>query len=177
MGEGPVAFVVRPDEGTHLRGPAGGPSIIKARAETTGGVFAFLQVGVGPGQGPPEHVHANEDEMWFVHLGDFRFLTDGRLLDAPEKSFVFVPRGTSHCFQNVTDEPGEVLVMFTPGGMERFFELHAALPAGPADPAAYGEIAAACAMTVTGPPLGTRPPGWEATRLEVPSTSTPLTPR
>lgn len=150
------AFVVGPQEGQVLRGPAGGPSVVKATSATTGGRMAFLQVGIGPGDGPPEHRHAGEDEWWFIHRGDFRFVADGALLDAPQGSFVFVPRGVSHCFQNVGATEGEVLVGFSPGGMERFFELHAALPPGPVDPAAYAEIAARCGMTVTGPPLGAR---------------------
>lgn len=146
-------FAVPTDGGQIVRGPAGGPTAIKARTETTAGSFTCLEVQIGPGQGPPEHTHAREDEMWYVLSGDFRFIADGDILHAPQGTFVFVPRGTSHCFQNTTDTPARMLVMFTPAGMERFFELHAALPDGPVDADAYRDIADRCWMTVTGPPL------------------------
>ncbi|MDH4309379.1 MAG: hypothetical protein OEX04_18060, partial [Acidimicrobiia bacterium] len=54
-------------------------------------------------------------------------------------AFVFMPRGTAHCFQNLEDRPSRILVLLTPAGMERFFEEHANLPSGPVDPARYQE--------------------------------------
>lgn len=147
------AFVVPAGAGTVIRGPVGGPTIIKAGTAETGGTFTLLENHVPPRQGPPLHVHAREDEMWYVLDGHFRFRADDELLDAPAGSFVFVPRGTHHCFQNIGDETARILVMFTPSGMERFFEEHAALPPGPVDPDVYREIARRNWMDVVGPPL------------------------
>lgn len=152
------AFVVPPDAGTVIRGPVGGPTIIKAATAQTGGAFTLLENNVPPRQGPPLHVHAREDEMWWVLDGHFRFRADLELLDAPTGSFVFVPRGTNHCFQNIGDEMGRILVMFTPSGMERFFEEHADLPPGPVDPDVYRAIANRNWMDVIGPPLGESDP-------------------
>jgi len=96
--------------------------------------------------------------MWYVLEGHFRFRADEEILDAPADSFVFVPRGTAHCFQNIGGEPARILVMFTPSGMERFFEQHADLPPGPADPDAYRAIARGCWMEVVGEPLAVSDP-------------------
>lgn len=153
MARSTKAFVVLDGEGGTIRGPAGGPTTIKARTETTAGTFTFLENVIGPKQGPPRHIHAREDEMWYILEGRFRFFVDGDILDAPQGSFVFVPRGTAHCFQNVGDTPARILVMFTPSGMERFFEEHAALPPGPVDKERYRQIARDCFMEVVGPPL------------------------
>jgi mannose-6-phosphate isomerase-like protein (cupin superfamily) len=147
------SFVIRPGDGDHIVGPVGGPATIKARTESTGGSFALIENVVAPQQGPPLHTHAREDEMWFVQAGELRFRIEDEIVEAPEGSFVFVPRGTRHCFQNVGDGPATVLVMFTPSGMERFFEQHAGLPAGESDPAAYRAIANNNWMDVAGPPL------------------------
>ncbi len=152
------SFVVPPDGGRVLRGPAGGPTRFLAGVAETGGTFTLVENTIGPGQGPPQHLHAREDEMWFVREGDLRFIADGEILAAPEGSFVFVPRRTPHCFQNIGDGPATVLVMFTPAGMERFFERHAELPDGPVDPEAYARIAHDSWMEVVGPPLGTSHP-------------------
>ena len=147
------AFVVPNGEGEVVRGPAGGPAIIKARTEDTNGSLSLLEVTVGPKEGPPAHAHLREDEAWYPLDGRFRFVADDRLFEAAPGAFVFVPRGTVHCFQNLEDRPSRILVLFTPSGMERFFEDHARLPAGPVDPARYKEIAERSWMEVAGPPL------------------------
>ena len=153
------SFVVRPGEGRLISGPAGGPTTITADTGRTGGAFTFLENVIGPRQGPPRHVHRREDEMWYVLDGNFRFIADDRVFDAPEGAFVFVPRGTAHCFQNLEDRPSRILVMFTPSGMERFFEEHAVLPPGDVDPERYREIAERNWMEVVGPPLAESHPG------------------
>jgi len=153
-----VPFVVPPGGGTTIRGPVGGPLTIKARAETTAGAVALIDNVVAPGQGPPLHVHAHEDEMWYVLEGHFRFRANTEMLDAPAGSFVFIPRGTHHCFQNIGDQPARILVMFTPAGMERFFERLAELPPGPVDPETYRALANACWMDVVGEPLAVSDP-------------------
>jgi mannose-6-phosphate isomerase-like protein (cupin superfamily) len=156
---GPVnPFVVQPGEGENLRGPAGGPTTLKARAETTNGAFTLLENIVAPGQGPPLHLHIREDEMYYILGGHLRFKADDRMFDAPTGSFMFIPRGTPHCFQNIGDAPAKILVMFTPAGMERFFEGHATLPPGPIDPDAYRAISHSAWMTVLGPPLAETDP-------------------
>jgi hypothetical protein len=66
---------------------------------------------------------------------------------------VFVPRGTPHCFRNVSEQPAKVLILFTPSGMEQFFDRFALLPAGPVDPATFSDLGSAAAMEVVGPPL------------------------
>lgn len=146
------AFVVGPGDGREIRGPVGGPTVLKATTDETGGTVACLETVVPPGGGPPLHLHRREDELWYVLAGHFRFRADDELLDAPLGSFVFVPRRTRHCFQNVARENGRVLVLFTPAGMERWFEGHARLSL-PVDPDAYRRLSDEHFMEVAGPPL------------------------
>lgn len=146
-------FVVLAGEGEVLRGPAGGPTRILARAETTNGGFTALENVIAPAQGPAEHIHVREDEMYYIFDGTIRFKAAGCYFDAPAGAFMFIPRGTRHCFQNVGDKPARLLVMFAPAGMERFFEGQAAMPPGPPDPETYRQIAHAAWMEVVGPPM------------------------
>ncbi|HEY6398268.1 MAG TPA: cupin domain-containing protein, partial [Solirubrobacteraceae bacterium] len=97
------------------------------------------------------HTHENEDESWYVIEGELRFKLGVDVHRAPAGSFVLVPRGEPHCFQNVADAPARILVMFTPAGMERFFDRFAALSA--ADPEAFRSIGAPLGMEVIGPSL------------------------
>jgi len=88
--------------------------------------------------------------------GELRFKLGGELQLAPAGSFVFVPRGTPHCFQNVTAAPARILVMFTPAGMEHFFDRFAELSAP--DPEAFRTIGEPLGMDVVGPPLAQSDP-------------------
>jgi len=113
---------------------------------------------IPPGEGPPMHVHAHEDESWYVLEGELRFSLDGELAAAPTGTFVFVRRGTPHCFQNVGDAPARILVLFTPSGMERFFERFATLPSGRFDPESFRTAGREAGMDVVGPPLAVSHP-------------------
>jgi mannose-6-phosphate isomerase-like protein (cupin superfamily) len=146
-------FVVPAGGGTRLRAPIGGPVLIKAGTETTSGTFALLEVTWPPLAGPPLHVHAREDEMWWILEGDWRFQMDDQTHRVRAGSFAFVPRGVTHSFQNVGQTAARILVMFTPSGMDRFFEQQAELAPGRGDPEAYEAIAQNNWMRVTGPPL------------------------
>ena len=146
-------FVVLAGGGDVIRGPVGGATIIKARAETTNGAVTAVETVVAPGQGPPLHIHVREDEMYYVQEGQLRFKAGDRLFEAPKGAFMFIPRGTAHCFRNFGEVPAKILVIFTPAGMERFFEGHAGLPAGPVDSEAYRQVAHAAWMEVVGPML------------------------
>jgi quercetin dioxygenase-like cupin family protein len=151
-GAAPIA--VGPGEGPTIEGPAGGPLTFKVRGEQTNGALTAFENVIAPGDGPPLHVHAAEDESWYVLEGDLRFRLGTQIAAAPAGSFVFVPRGTPHCFQNVGAQPARILVLFTPSGMERFFDRFASLPAGPVDPDAFRRIGREVGMDVVGPPLG-----------------------
>jgi mannose-6-phosphate isomerase-like protein (cupin superfamily) len=150
-GAAPIAM--GPGEGATIQGPAGGPLTFKARGEQTNGILTAFENTIAAGDGPPLHLHANEDEAWYVLEGELRFRLDEEIASAPAGSFVFVPRGTPHCFQNVGEQPARILVVFTPAGMERFFDRFASLPAGPVDPEAFRSIGAEVGMQVLGPPL------------------------
>lgn len=154
MAPGVKPFVVLAGEGEQIPGPAGGTATFKARAGDTNGTFTALENDIAPGQGPAMHIHVREDEMYYVLAGAVRFSADGSFLPAPAHSFVFIPRGTPHCFRNDGADPAKLLVMFAPAGMERFFEEVAALPPGPVAPPTLQEIGRHAWMQVVGPPLG-----------------------
>jgi quercetin dioxygenase-like cupin family protein len=147
----PVA--VGPGEGETIQGPAGGPLTFKVRGEQTAGALTAFENVVAPGDGPPLHRHAGEDEAWYVLAGELEFRLGEQTARAPAGSFVFVPRGTPHAFRNAGAGRARILVLFTPAGMERFFDRFAQLPPGPVDPAAFARLGEPLGMEVLGPPL------------------------
>jgi quercetin dioxygenase-like cupin family protein len=152
------AFAVGPGEGETIEGPAGGPLTFKARGGQTGDALTALENVIAPGDGPPLHTHRDEDESWYVLEGALRFRLGPDLHEAPAGTFVFVPRGVVHAFQNVGERPARILVLFTPSGMERFFDRFAQLEPGPPDPRVFAEIGGAVGMEVVGPPLAVSDP-------------------
>jgi quercetin dioxygenase-like cupin family protein len=142
-----------PGAGVTVENPLGGPLTFKARGHETNGRMVAFESTAAPGEGPPLHVHANEDEVVYALEGTFRFQLDGEVRDAPPGSFMFIPRGAAHTWQNVGSTPGRLLVLFTPAGMEAFFERFAE-DAGEASPAeAFRRFGREAGMDVVGPPL------------------------
>jgi quercetin dioxygenase-like cupin family protein len=148
--------IVRPGDGRTIQGPAGGPLAFKVRGDETEGELTVFENVIAPGDGPPAHLHEAQDESWYVLDGMLRFRLDSALEEAPAGSFVFVPRGTVHCFQNVGEDPARILVIFNPAGMEPFFEQFAELPTVEAE--AFARLGAEVGMKVVGPPLAVSHP-------------------
>src|SRR5215207_3668178 len=86
-------IVMGPGGGQTVANPAGGRLTYKARSGQTAGALTAWESTAAPGEGPPLHLHVNEDEFMYVLEG--RLLL--RLADtdhtAPAGSFVFIPRG------------------------------------------------------------------------------------
>jgi len=142
-----------PGEGETIQGPVGGPLTFKARAAQTGGTLTAFENVVPPGEGPPLHLHRDVDESWYVLEGELRFRLGEDVREAPAGSFVFVPRRTPHCFQNPGAGPARILVMFTPAGMESFFDRQAAMGDGPLDQESFRTLGREAGMEILGPPL------------------------
>jgi quercetin dioxygenase-like cupin family protein len=103
-------------------GPGGGTySVVTRSRETAGRHFAF-EASEPPGGGPPLHTHATEDEYFAVLDGEFTFYIDGCVTTVTAGGSAFVPRGVPHCFKNCSTRDARMLVLFTPGQIEGFFD-------------------------------------------------------
>ena len=101
----------------------------------------------------PVHVHAGEDESWYVVEGTLRFRIGDEHSEAPAGSFVLVPpRRAARLPGTSAPPPARILVIFTPSGMEAFFDRFAAA-SGPPDPALFRSLGSEVGMDVVGPPL------------------------
>ena len=144
-------FAVQAGSGTVLETPIGGTAVVKADAGQTAGAVSVVELVVGPRNGPALHRHQREDELWVVVDGEFRFKAGDQMLEASTGGMAFGPRGLAHCFQNTGDEPGRLLVVTTPAGLEGFFRDFAAH----GDPARLVETGLAYGLEFVGPPLPT----------------------
>jgi mannose-6-phosphate isomerase-like protein (cupin superfamily) len=120
--------------------------VIRASADTTGGAFTVFEE-----RDPvdtPLHVHAHEDELFYVLEGEHVFQVGDEELRVGPGGVVFAPRGVPHAQRRVVPRTGRVLAMTSPAGFEGFFrELAAADAAGRLGPQAYAEASAKHGIT------------------------------
>lgn len=100
----------------------GGRYQIKARAESTGGALGLVEASLYKGFGPPLHVHHREDEGIYVMEGKIRFRQGEEEFIGTPGTWVWGPRGVPHAFK-VEADSARMLVIATPGGFERMFEV------------------------------------------------------
>lgn len=114
--------VLGPDEGVSVANPVGGSITFKVRGPETHGDLLVLETVAAAGEGPPLHTHADEDEFLYVLDGRFQFRLEDDVSDAPAGTCMYIRRGVPHTWRNVSDAPARMLAVFTPAGMEAFFE-------------------------------------------------------
>lgn len=135
-GEG---LLVGPDDGTLLTNPIGGRMVVKIRDADTAGAYSVHDNTIPPGSpGPRPHIHHHHEETFYVLEGELTLRVGPRKIMVPAGSFAVVPRGVVHQPSNPGAQPTRVLLVFSPSGMDRFFEEAAQnrlpLQAAPSDP-------------------------------------------
>ena len=128
----------------------------KAKGEETGGAYSLLEVLI-TGEGPPQHIHNDADEAFYVVEGEVDVKRGEETLHAAAGAFVLIPRGTVHTTWNTGSTPAKLLAIFSPPGFENYF-METGEEGKEPDIAAYMEKANAVAekyhLEITGPPLG-----------------------
>lgn len=142
--------------GVSVENPVGGAITFKLTSDESGGTLTAIETTAAPGEGPPLHVHRDEDELIYVLDGRYRIKLADDMIDAPAGSFVFIPRGTPHTWQNIGDTPARFFATVMPAAtrFEQFFMRYAALPPEERGQEAFARLARDTqAMEVLGPPL------------------------
>jgi mannose-6-phosphate isomerase-like protein (cupin superfamily) len=136
MATGPLGFALHADGGERLM--FGDVTVlIRASAETTRGAFTVFEE-VPPMVDTPLHVHANEDEMFYVLEGEHIVRCGDDEFRLGPGGVVFLPRGIPHSQRRVVPGQGRLLVLTSPAGFEGFFrELAEAERAGTLGPDTY----------------------------------------
>jgi mannose-6-phosphate isomerase-like protein (cupin superfamily) len=135
----------------------GRPLIIAATGEDTHESFGVVEEVVGPGGGPPLHVHHAFDELFYILAGEFTWQIGDVRASGGVGTVGFVPRGTAHTWQNSGPEAGRMLFVFTPAGFERFLVQLSTLPVETLTMESVNEMSAAYQTTYVGPPLAALP--------------------
>ena len=125
--------LLAPEDGLRLQSGPGRDLIFKVTGEETGGAFDYFIVEVAPHGGPPLHVHHAQEESIHVLKGRFKVRIGDEEQVLEQGGFAFMPSGLPHAFLNLSDEPAEIVVVYTPGGgppSTRSWSAHAERRAG-----------------------------------------------
>ena len=108
-----TGFVLGPGEG-----PAydfhGAGVVIKASGGDTLGQLAVMESAYPPGRSVRAHVHAGEDEMFYLLAGELSGFCGEDRWTATPGTFVFVPRDCQHGFEVTSAEPARAIVVTGP---------------------------------------------------------------
>lgn len=109
--------VLAPDSGrTYSMGRI--TAVFKADGAETAGRYSISEWWLEPNtKGPGAHSHP-EDDVFFVLAGTMSFLVDKTWIDAPAGSFVLIPGGITHDFENRSAVKAGALNFSAPGDFE-----------------------------------------------------------
>jgi mannose-6-phosphate isomerase-like protein (cupin superfamily) len=81
--------------------------------------FTFGMIEIAPGRELESHVHADEDDAFYIVEGELTFTFGDREVPAPPGTFVLAPPGVEHGFRNDQDRPVRMLNIHAPAGFDR----------------------------------------------------------
>ena len=111
-------LIIRPDQGRkydmgRMR------AVFFADGEETAGRYSISEWWLEPRTpGPGVHSHP-EDHIFYVPAGTLSLFIDGKRTDASRGSYLLIPGGTQHDFQNHGMEECGFISINTPGGFEQ----------------------------------------------------------
>lgn len=95
-------------------------AVFKADGNETADRYSISEWWLEPhSAGAGAHLHEENDEIFYVLEGVASLLIGDRWLDAAKGSFVRIPAGTMHDFENRTGNRAGLLNVFIPGGFEK----------------------------------------------------------
>jgi mannose-6-phosphate isomerase-like protein (cupin superfamily) len=114
-------LVVAPGAGrAYDLGPMRG--VFKADGPETDDRYCVSEWFVEPRQaGPGPHHHEANEELFVVTEGTMWFLVGDEWVEAPRGTFLRVPAGVTHDFENRGHERAAAFNVFIPGGFEQPF--------------------------------------------------------
>ena len=121
--------IVTPNQALSIK-PFGLEVRVLLSTEATGGAISVIMAWHKPGEGPPDHVHFSQEEMFFIVEGTYELTVGGETSTVGPGTIVFIPRNVVHRFRNVGDATACMLDWSLPGGQDHYFKAISDLAAG-----------------------------------------------
>lgn len=128
------------------------PNDIKISGKDTNGSVAMFEYIGFEKTGPSLHVHFEQDEVFYIVEGKYRFLVNEKLIELKEGDTIFLPRNIPHTWIQLSDK-GKLIYFVQPAGKaEDFFRTMNNLK-HKASKEEVDKIHEECGMKVIGPGL------------------------
>lgn len=99
-----------------------------ASGKHTDGAWSLMDYTAPPEfAGPAPHYHKVTMEAFYILEGQLSLVVDGVSTEATPGQLVIAPPGTVHFWHNPQPDPCRFLILFSPSGMEGYFEALATL--------------------------------------------------
>ena len=115
------AIIVKPEQALSIK-PFGLDIKVLLTTEAAGGAISVLMGWHKPGEGPGDHVHFSQEEMFFIVEGTYEMTVGGHTTTAGPGTIAFIPRNVVHRFKNVGDTTACMLDWSLPGGQDHYFK-------------------------------------------------------
>ncbi len=115
------AIIVKPEQALSIK-PFGLDVKVLLSTEATGGAISVLMGWLKPGEGPSDHVHFNQEEIFFIVEGTYEMTVGDQTSTAGPGTLVFIPRHVVHRFRNIGDTTACMLDWSLPGGQDHYFK-------------------------------------------------------
>ena len=125
----PHATIVTPDQALAIK-PFGLDMKVLLATEATSGAISIIMAWHKPGEGPPDHVHFSQEEIFFVVEGTYELTVGGQTSTIGAGTIVFIPRSVVHRFKNVGETRACMLDWSLPGGQDHYFKAVSELASG-----------------------------------------------
>ncbi len=122
-------------------------------AAETSGQFDLVENELGYLAGPPLHIHPEQDETHYILKGQLRYQIGEETFELKSGDCVYIPKGTSHTWINLHQQPARIIAILTPGGSEGFFRIVSSSPSEQLDSESLARVALDYGAQILGPPL------------------------
>jgi len=128
------------------------PNDIKISGKDTDGQLAMFEYVGSEKIGPSFHIHFDQDEIFYVLEGSFRFVVGKETMLLSVGDTIFLPRNIPHSWIQLTDRGKLTYIVQPAGKAEDFFRTMNNLKHQPTREE-IDRIHKECGMKVVGPPL------------------------
>jgi mannose-6-phosphate isomerase-like protein (cupin superfamily) len=94
---------------------------LRVSSDDTNDVYSIFEFVLDHRNGTPMHVHDNEEERFVVLEGTGQFARGDERMEMSAGDSLIVGRGVPHAWCNLSETPLRVLVIFTPGRIDKMF--------------------------------------------------------
>lgn len=152
------SFIVKAGEarfGEHTPFRGVHPNDLKVSSKDTNGMLSMFEYVGNDKVGPSLHVHFDQDELFYIIDGEYRFQIGDETLLAKPGDTLFCPRNVPHTWIQLSDKGKLVYLVQPAGNLEAFFTLMNQLKSPPTAEESQA-IHLRHGMKVLGPPLSLR---------------------